>query len=311
MQILVTGATGFVGKRVAEWADLNGHTSKKQARHWTTEDKRLVSMELSTTSNWEEALCGVDCVVHCAALVHQPGVTALSDYEAINVAGTLRLAEQASAAGVKRFIFLSSIKVNGESTKAGTAFTEQVLQPPEDPYGLSKYLAEQGLMEISERTGLEVVIIRPPLVYGPDVKANFLSMINWVKRGIPLPLGSINNARSLVYVGNLVDFIGMCMTHPKASGEVFVISDDEDLSVSKLLQSVARCMNINSRVFPFPVSLITLVAKALGKEAISERLAGNLQVDITKAKQLLGWHPPHSVEQGLRETVKNYQSKTR
>jgi nucleoside-diphosphate-sugar epimerase len=221
----------------------------------------------------------------------------------VNVDGTLNLASQAVKAGVKRFIFLSSIKVNGESTEIGTPFVEAGSASPEDAYGLSKLEAEQGLFNIAQETGMEVVVIRPPLVYGAGVKANFASMLRVVKRGFPLPLGAIHNQRSFVYVGNLVSFILRCIDNPAAANQVFLVSDGHDLSTTALLQACAVALGVKSRLIPVPQRLIEMGARLMGKRSVAERLCGNLQVDISKAHRLLDWTPPVSVSEGLKATV--------
>jgi len=219
------------------------------------------------------------------------------------VDGTLNLAQQAVDAGVTRFIFISSIKVNGEQTSCGRVYTAEDLPAPEDAYGISKYEAEQGLLQIAADTGLEVVIIRPPLVYGPGVKGNFSSMMRVVKKGYPLPLGSINNKRSLVALDNLVDLIITCINHPAAANQVFLAGDGEDLSTTELLRGVAKAAGVSSRLIPVPVSVLRFVASLLGKKEVSQRLLGSLQVDISKTRDLLGWTPPLSVEDGLRHCL--------
>ncbi len=228
----------------------------------------------------------------------------LEDFREVNTHGTLNLAQQAADAGVKRFIFISSIKVNGESTELGLPFKSDDHFIPTDPYGLSKYEAEVGLRKIAEKTGMEVVIIRPPLVYGPGVKANFAAMMKWVNKGLPLPFGGIkNNKRSLVSVDNLVDLIITCIDHPKAVNQTFLVSDDEDLSTSQLLSNMASALNVPNRLLPIPASWLSLVAKLLGKPAIAQRLCGSLQVDISKTKKLLNWRPPYSTAECMKKTA--------
>ena len=230
----------------------------------------------------------------------------LTEFRRINVAGTLNLARQAVAAGVRRFVFISSIKVNGEETRPGCPFTAADVPAPQDPYGLSKMEAEQGLLEISRQTGLEVVIIRPPLIYGPGVKANFRSMMKWLSKQIPLPFGSISNYRSLVSRDNLVDLILTCMTHPGAVNQIVLVSDGEDMSTTQLLTRMAGALGVQSRLFPFPTSVLSLCAAAVGKRPVAQRLLGSLQVDISKTREMLGWTPKISVTEGLRLTALAY-----
>ena len=207
---------------------------------------------------------------------------------------------------MKRFIFISSIKVNGESTAPGQPFTTEVKQPPQDPYAISKYEAEQGLRALAEHTAMEIVIIRPPLVYGPGVKANFASLVNIVAKGLPLPLGAIHNQRSMVYVGNLIDLVVNCISNPKAANNTFLVSDDDDLSTTQLLDGLAKAMGKPSRLIPVPASWLMTLTKMLGKPAIGKRLCGNLQLDISETKSCLGWTPPYSVAEGLKQTVSEF-----
>jgi nucleoside-diphosphate-sugar epimerase len=231
----------------------------------------------------------------------------LFEFRRVNVDGTLNLAHQASEAGVRRFVFISSIKVNGEFTELDHPFTADQIAAPSDPYGVSKHEAEMGLMALSEETGMEIVIIRSPLVYGPGVKANFLSMMNWLRRGIPLPFGGVTkNRRSLVFLDNLVDLIVVCINHPAAANQIFLVSDDEDQSTAGLLERVALALGCPSKLISVPIALITLGAKLIGRPDISQRLCGSLQVDIKKTKDLLGWAPPVSVDEGLRQTAAHY-----
>jgi nucleoside-diphosphate-sugar epimerase len=224
----------------------------------------------------------------------------LAEYRRVNVDGTLNLARQAAAAGVQRFVFISSIKVNGEQTPLGQPFTADDTPAPEDAYGISKWEAEQGLQQLASETGVEVVIIRPPLVYGPKVRGNFASMISLAEKGLPLPLGAINNQRSLVALDNLVNLIITCIDHPAAANQVFLAGDGKDLSTTELLQGVAKAIGKPSRLISVPASLLMLGATLLGKKAVAQRVLGSLQVDISKARDLLEWEPPISVEEGLK-----------
>jgi nucleoside-diphosphate-sugar epimerase len=230
----------------------------------------------------------------------------LAEYRKVNVEGTLNLALQAASANVKRFIFISTIKVNGESTAPGKFFTADEQPDPIDPYGISKWETEVGLRQLVEESGMEFVIIRPPLVYGPGVKANFQSIMRWVSRGVPLPLGSINNKRSLVGLDNLVDLIITCIENPGAANQTFIAGDGEDLSTTELLQRMGNALGKPARLIPFPAGLLTLLASLLGKKDVVQRLCGSLQVDISKAQELLGWDPPVSVEEGLRRVAEDF-----
>ena len=244
-----------------------------------------------------------DAVIHCAARAHIMGDDAtdpLAEYRRVNVRGTLNLARQAIEYGVKRFIFISSVKVNGEQTSLGRPFTADDIPAPVDAYGISKWEAEQGLQQLAAETGIEVVIIRPPLVYGPGVKGNFARMIKLVSRGLPLPLGAIHNRRSLVALDNLVDLIVTCIDHPLAADQVFLAGDGQDLSTSELLRGVSTAMSLPSRLLPVPSPILMSTATVLGKKRVAQRLFGSLQVDITKTRDVLGWTPPVSVDEGLR-----------
>jgi nucleoside-diphosphate-sugar epimerase len=254
----------------------------------------------------------VSVVVHAAARVHvmkETSEDAILEFRKINVQGTLRLAKHAAASGVKRFVFISSIKVNGEKTNRGKPFTADDVPAPADPYALSKFEAEEQLRLLSQETGMQVVIIRPPLVYGPGVKANFLNMLRWIHRGLPLPLGSINNRRSLVSIGNLVDLLVTCIDHPAAAGNTFLVSDGEDVSTSELLRSLASALDKKAILIPVPIILLNLAAFILRKQAISRRLGESLQVDINKNRNLLGWAPRIPVERSMRQTARHYMEK--
>ena len=257
-------------------------------------------------TRWSTVLRGKDAVIHLAARVHVMRESAgdpLAEFRRVNTEGTLNLARQAVLAGVKRFVFISSVKVNGESTEPGHSFTEADTPNPQDAYGQSKHEAEQGLRQLSADTGMEVVIIRPPLVYGPGVKANFAVLMRAVQRGWPLPLGAVHNQRSLVALDNLVDLIVTCITHPQAANQTFLVSDGEDLSTPDLIRRMARALNRSARLLPVPVLALQAGASLLGKGDAVQRLCGNLQIDISKARSLLGWLPPWSVDEGLRRAV--------
>ncbi len=265
---------------------------------------------LGADSDWSSTLARVNIVVHTAARVHvmhDTAVDPLAEFRALNVAGTLAVARQAARAGVRRFVFLSSVKVNGEATVAGRRFAADDAPAPVDPYGVSKLEAEQGLFTLAAETGMEVVIIRPPLVYGPGVKANFLSMMRWLARGVPLPLGAVrHNRRSLVALDNLVDLIVTCLDHPAAVNQVFLAGDGEDLSTTDILRRLAAAMGVPARLLPVPVGVLEAVAALLGKRHVVQRLCGSLQVDISKTRRLLDWTPPVTVDEGLRRTAQDF-----
>lgn len=313
MKILVTGSSGFVGSRVMEMAKERGWESvgvvRASSTHALNSPELFPIQALDAKTDWQGAFDKVDCVVHCAARVHQMQESesdVLEAYRLVNTHGTLHLAEQAAKAGVKRFVFVSSIKVNGERTLPEQPFTTEVLNAPDDPYGLSKYQAELALKALCERTDMELVIIRPPLVYGPGVKANFQSMIRWVAKGVPLPLGAIQNARSLVYIDNLVDLILTSCVHPHASGHTFLVSDGEDVSTTQLLKAVAGAMGKPSALIPIPMRWIQLAAKFIGKPAVAERLCSNLQVDIEQTQSVLNWSPVVPFHEGITRTVTHF-----
>ena len=313
MRLLVTGSSGFVGSAFVELAENRGDTCIKHRRSSTySSDDNIFFADLSSLTDWSLALKNIECVVHCAAQVHQmKGVPEIESYRRTNTEGTISLARQAAEAGVKRFVFVSSIKVNGENTQSGSAFKSDVLVAPSDPYGLSKFEAEQHLRLLSQETGMEVVIVRPPLVYGPGVKANFHSMMSWVSKGVPLPLRHSVNKRSLVFVQNLVDLLWQCTRHHNASGNTFLVSDDHDVSTSELLENIAAAMDKKVRLFYVPRGIIEVIAGLIGKQTIPNRLFGNLQVDISDTKKLLGWMPPYAMDQGLAITVKAFLTQSR
>jgi nucleoside-diphosphate-sugar epimerase len=259
--------------------------------------------ELQDNYDFGQAFDGIDTFIHAAARVHvmhEQVTDPLTAFREVNTAGTLNLARQAAAAGVKRFIFISSIKVNGESTTDNQAFRFDDMPNPEDPYGISKAEAEVGLKQIATETNMEVVIIRPPLVYGPGVKANFAAMLNLAKKNLPLPLGAIHNKRSLVALDNLVDLIVTCIDHPKAANQTFLVSDDKDVSTTQLLQMMTLAAGKKPRLVPVPISWLKFAGKLIGKQAVVDKLCGNLQVDISHTKTTLGWAPPITVEEGIK-----------
>ena len=311
MNCLITGAGGFVGKALCAalskpTRDCVVRTALRCHRAGSDSFEGVIVGTIDAETEWSEALQGTDTVIHLAARVHVMKEVAkepLTEFRCINVAGTLNLARQAAAAKIKRFVFISTIKVNGEHTDSGQPFTEVDTPNPQDAYGLSKHEAEQGLRQISAETGMEIVIIRPPLVYGPRVKANFAALMRAVQRGWPLPLGSVHNQRSLVALDNLVDFIITCITHPQAANQTFLVSDGQDLSTTELVRGMARAAGVPARLLPVPVWALQAGARLVGKGDAVQRLCGNLQVDISKARELLGWVPPVSVEEGLRRAM--------
>jgi nucleoside-diphosphate-sugar epimerase len=292
---MITGASGFVGKALCEEFFKRNVPVTPVSRAWIDPESIADSLRQCST------------LVHLAARVHVMNDAAcdpLQEYRRTNVQGTLKLALHAAAAGVRRFVFISSVKVNGESTAVGHCFRPDDVPAPQDPYGISKMEAEQGLRQITAETGMEVVIIRPPLVYGPGVKANFAALMRAVQRGGPLPLGAVHNQRSLVALGNLVDFIITCTTHPAAANQTFLVSDRRDLSTTELLRGMAQAACVHARLLPVPVPMLRLAGRMFGKADAIDRLCGNLQVDSSKARDLLGWVPPLSVEEGLRRVVR-------
>jgi nucleoside-diphosphate-sugar epimerase len=310
--ILVTGANGFLGRALSLELKARQFAVRGALRADAKAGEVNVG-DLGPDTNWQEALAGVDSIVHTAARAHILSDTAsdpLSEYRKVNVESTLNLAQQAAAASVKRFIFISSIKVNGESTLPGKPFTADDQPNPEDPYGISKWEAEVGLQRLANETGMEVVIIRPPLVYGPGVKANFLRMMRWINSGLPLPLGSIDNKRSLVALANLVDLIINCIEHPAAANQVFLAGDGEDVSTTELLYGMGKALDKPARLLPCPVSLLSIVVALLGRKEMVRRLTGSLQVDISRARSLLGWEPPITLKEGLRRVAQDFKQQS-
>lgn len=313
-KVLITGASGFVGRALCEemgrrFAKIKVAVRKPQASDATIET--VIVSEIDGATDWEYALKGVDLVIHLAARVHvmkDLSKNPLDEFRKVNVEGTAHLARCAARAGVKRFVYVSSVKVNGEETVGEQTYSESDVPSPRDPYGCSKWEAEQILRQISAETGLEVVIVRPPLVYGAGVKGNFAQMLKVLSKGIPLPLTSIINQRSLVYVGNLVDALSTCGTHPLAAGQTYLISDGEDISTPDLLRNLGAGMARSVRLFPCPPRLLECVGAMVGKSDQVQRLLGSLRVDSGKIRRELNWTPPYTLQQGLQATAEWYRN---
>ena len=297
MKVLVTGANGFVGGHLCRTLEAAGVEVVRAVR--SSPSGAVVIGSINSTTDWSAVLEGVDAVVHLASRVHLMRDTVddpLAAFRTVNVAGTLNLARQAVGAGVKRFVFISSIKADNPES--------------DDFYGISKAEAEQGLKEICSVSGMELVVIRPPLVYGPGVGANFLRLMKLAGSGLPLPLASVRNLRSLVYVGNLCDLIFQCLENSSAAGQTFFVSDGQDVSTPEVLRRLAEAQGKRDRLFPFPVSLLHLAGRLTGRRAEIERLCGSLQIDISHAKKTLGWHPPVSLQRGILKTVEWFREKS-
>lgn len=326
--VAVTGATGFIGKAVVRELVSRAFNVRAVMRTVNSglapQDSHITYIavgEINSYTDWCEALTGVDFVIHCAArahVMHETEADALAAYRAVNVQGTRRLAVQAAAAGVRRFVFLSSIGVNGVFTdelprglkaprndgSGSPGFARDDAVNPIEDYAISKWEAEQALWEVSAKTGLEVVVVRPPLVYGPVAKGNLARLLKLVCSGVPLPFGTVQNKRSLIGLDNLVDLLIRCVGHPAAAGQTFLVSDGEDLSTPDLLRHMAAAMCRSARLFPVPVSLLRLTGSFLGKRAEINRLVGSLQIDSSHTRQVLGWAPPVSIEEGIRRMVR-------
>jgi len=312
MRFLVTGANGFVGQVLCSELLRRGHSVKAAVRstHTFQEDIEVITIgNIDETTDWRDALCGVDVAIHLAARVHVMNDTAvdpLTEFRRINVAGTRHLAQCAAEKGVKRLVYVSSIKVNGEGTHGESQFLASDIPAPQDPYGISKWEAEQALLRVADETGLEGVVVRPPLVYGFGVKGNFLQMLRVVEKGIPLPLASIQNLRSLIYVGNLADALVVCATHVSASGKTYLVSDGEDISTPDLIRQLAKGMEAPANLFSCPPALLRLAGKLTGKSQQLDRLLGSSRIDSSVIREDLNWTPPFSLQQGLRLTAEWY-----
>jgi UDP-glucose 4-epimerase len=310
LKVLVTGSSGFIGTgliaRLIRDNRYRLNAAGRQPAQPMQADVRYFAVgDLSRNTNWHTALNCVDTVVHLAAhvhVVHDRAQDPVTLFRQINVEGTINLVRQAAENGVRRIIFLSSVKVSGEMTTLDKPFTPEAAAPA-DPYAISKYEAENMLRELCRDASMELVIIRPPLVYGPGVKANFNSLLRLVASGIPLPFGAIVNRRSLVARDNLVDLIATCIEHPAASNEIFLVSDGEDLSTPELICRLAQAMNRPARLFSMPQFILTGAAGLIGKKDIMQRLCGSLWLDIGKTRDRLGWKPPVTVDRGLEMTA--------
>ena len=310
-KILVTGAHGFVGSALCQDLTRRGVRVNAVIRQGSGRDKFLIK-DIASQTDWMSPLHGCSAVIHLAARVHvltDRAVDPLAAFRSVNVQGTLNLARQAAKSGVHRFVFISSIGVNGAVT-ACEPFSAEDQAQPHSPYAQSKYEAELGLQALAKETGMKVVIIRPPLVYGQNAPGNFGSLMRWLKRGIPLPLGGIHNQRSLVALDNLVDLIITCLTHPSAANQTFLVSDGEDLSTTQLLRRMGAALGKPARLIPVPVSVLKLCAALIGKPELAQRLCGSLQIDMSKTRDLLGWTPPFAVDAGLEKAAKEYSRET-
>lgn len=310
MKVLLTGATGFVGAKILEKLIPFDVTVIGRSKPQNFNDYKFFKATIDGNSNYSSVLVGGDVLIHSAARVHvmsDKSIDPIAAYREVNTIGTINLARQAAQAGLKRFIFLSSIKVNGENTINAVPFEATDKPCPQDPYGISKFEAEEELKLLSKETGMEVVIIRPPLVYGPGVKANFANMMRLLASGVPLPFGGItDNRRSLVSVYNLVDLIVNCISNPNAANQTFLVADGHDLSTTLMLQELNLALGKNDRLFYVPVKFFQIVGKVTGKTGIVDRLCGSLHVDISKTRDLLGWQPPMSVKEGFARTAEHY-----
>jgi nucleoside-diphosphate-sugar epimerase len=307
MNVLVTGASGFVGRALCETLAGRGHGVVPAVRNLQGITGERVIGDIGQQTNWCELLGGLQAVVHLAARVHvmqDRATDPLTSFRAVNTDGTLNLARQSAAAGVKRFVFVSSIKVNGEGQVL--PYLETNPPAPQDAYAVSKWEAEQGLLEIATVTGMEVVVLRPPLIYGPGVSANFARLMHLVDKGWPLPFGLVSNRRSLLYLGSLVDAVNLCIEHPAAANQTYLVADGEDVSTPELIRLLADCMGKSARLLSVPPGWLEFAASLLGKRQEMRRLLGSLVIDSEKLRQELGWVPPYSMHEGLQATVNEF-----
>jgi nucleoside-diphosphate-sugar epimerase len=315
MKVLVTGANGFVGKSLVNMLAKKREYKVLAMVHRATElpvCTEQVVTDLCNEIDWVPLLSGVNVVVHLAGrahVLHDKEKDPLSVYRCVNVEATRRLAQCAADAGVRRFLFVSTIKVNGEHTNGRGPFTNNEAARPLDPYSVSKYEAEQALRDITSRSDMELVIIRPPLIYGPGVKGNFETMLDWLAKGIPLPLGAVDNRRSLLALDNFCEFLSLCIVHPDIGGQILLISDGEDLSTTELIETLKEGMHSHAWLVPLPVGMLKILARLTGLSTTADRLLGNLQVDPAETFRLLGWRPSRSTRELLRETAIQYSSR--
>ena len=311
---LITGANGFVGTRlVARLRDgkdlIAPHSAVRSNLYGLLQKNDYVVGSIDPFTDWSVPLKNIDIVIHLAARVHvmeDASIDPLSEYRSVNVQGTVNLAKQAAAAGVRRFVYLSSIKVNGEESAPGKSFTEDSAPNPLDPYGVSKLEAEEGLKAVCKEAGMEFVIIRPPLIYGPGVKANFLKLITAIKKGVPMPFGCISNQRSMLALDNLIDFIVLASLDPRAGNQTFLLSDGRDISSKELVSEIAKALCLRPRLLPVPIFILSALGFLTGRSAAIQRLLGSLQINPSKATKLLNWVPPVTVEEGIARTIEAF-----